>query len=242
MQLSRRHGSATQADSPLCRPTSGSLHLTTHHAIFEADKSTGTSDQEDVAARGKGTKSEHEVWVSWGNAVVISLDCLWRLTCRSRTDPARTPALSHSNAAVADGRPFADSPAHSPLRVVRIGLRFPRRRRQRLGHSQGLVLEFCLGRAREPLRLLLRRCQTRRQEGQRKSWLGHLRSSGRVCADGSRNEEQSLANNDLECRLSGAKVLLVGERAPRRSVLTSCLLAAVLPILPRRHCRPSQDL
>jgi myotubularin-related protein 6/7/8 len=69
VQLSRRHGTATQADSPLCRPTTGSLHLTTHHAIFEPDKATEPSDQAEVAASGSGlgrSKSENEVWVSWG--------------------------------------------------------------------------------------------------------------------------------------------------------------------------------
>ncbi|GAA5870926.1 hypothetical protein JCM1840_002732 [Sporobolomyces johnsonii] len=37
MRLSRRHGTSTLPSSPLFNPTEGSLHLTTHHIIFERE-------------------------------------------------------------------------------------------------------------------------------------------------------------------------------------------------------------
>ncbi|GAA5828710.1 hypothetical protein JCM11251_005846 [Rhodosporidiobolus azoricus] len=56
VRLSRRHGSSTSSSSPLAEPTDGSLHLTTHHLIFEQGSSTTT----DMASR-KGPLIEAQV-------------------------------------------------------------------------------------------------------------------------------------------------------------------------------------
>ncbi|GAA5983307.1 hypothetical protein JCM10908_000234 [Rhodotorula pacifica] len=69
VQLTQRHGSAKTTDTPLCRPTTGSLHLTTHHAIFEVDSAPGpnpANGEDAETASGsvaKTAKSEKEVWI-----------------------------------------------------------------------------------------------------------------------------------------------------------------------------------
>ncbi|BGP16515.1 hypothetical protein JCM10213_001146 [Rhodosporidiobolus nylandii] len=71
MRLSRQHGSTTSPSSPLAQPTPGSLHLTTHHLIFEREGATVKSMEGDAGpsngevrdkTAGVG-EEEDEIWI-----------------------------------------------------------------------------------------------------------------------------------------------------------------------------------
>ncbi|GAA5910526.1 hypothetical protein JCM6882_008546 [Rhodosporidiobolus microsporus] len=72
VRLQRQKGSSTSPSSPLAQPTAGSLHLTTHHLIFERDVGTekgeagaaGPSGEGKEGAKQKGGgAADRETWI-----------------------------------------------------------------------------------------------------------------------------------------------------------------------------------
>lgn len=119
MHLVRRHGSLTDAGSPLARPTNGSLHLTTHHAIFEASEPAADKGLDGLPSSVAGSQEKpptlaREVWASHSFRRSASKT----LTHTAFADTAFHPARCDAISAILDGGTGPDRASDEAVRDV----------------------------------------------------------------------------------------------------------------------------